>query len=134
MSIRDEILSKVLEVAAPKLGQIGHDALSALGTEKTTKGDPLTGMVLQIAAKWVRDEGPEAADDLMQKLIEALDKDVHALANIPGMDALALAQLADVYQSAEAKDIKQAKKWARKSGLILRQIGQTVAQALIGAL
>lgn len=132
MSIREEILSKVAEVAGEYLTEIGYDALSALAVEKSD--EPLVATVLNIAASWVHQHGAEAAEDLMDKLIDALDGDMTELSNLPDLDALTLAQLTEAYQAAEAKDKKTARKWARKIGAVLRQIGETAGQVLIGSL
>jgi len=130
--IKDQILAKIAEVAGPKIADITWEALMGLADEEDNIA---TKIVLTIAAEWTLQHGAESVEAMMDKLVEALDKgDLGGMSNLPDLDALTLAQLTEVYQQAEADDLKEAKEWAKKLGKILRQIGESLGKIALGAL
>ena len=133
MSIRNDLLEKISEVAAKRGADLTAEALYDLSIDKR-RDDPLVAMVLEIASGWVRSEGPELAAGLIDRLADALDGDLTDLHNIEQLDALALAQLVEVYQQAEADKIKAGKKWARKIAQVLHSFSRVIGPALIGVI
>jgi predicted nucleic-acid-binding protein len=135
MSIRNEIEEIIKAEASKRAPLMVASALEKLAIEKRSGGDALVANVIAITAVWVRKHGPEATEEMVDKLIDALDgNDPNAIHNLQDVDALALSMLVEAYQAAEADDLRKAKKWARKLGAVMREVAQIAGQALIGAL
>ena len=128
MPIRDQIVERIAQIASEKLPEIGGDALASLADEYRPK-EPLIALILDISAREVRTNGPEATTILLEKIVDAMNG-LDELPDLAGMDAAVLSQLVELYQAAEARDKQDAQKWIYRIVAVLKKLGSAALGVL----
>ena len=125
-----EAVGGVVAEEAPKLVA---DGLSKLAGEQE---DTLAASVLLLISGVVRTHGSTAIDNVAANVQALIDGDPMAVMRLKsqGADALALSQLVDQLQSAEADRKRAAGKLASHVGAALANIVRLVSKATIAAL
>lgn len=126
-------MAKVLQPQLPSLASTAMEALLAETKEQTE--DPLLVMCVEMAAGWVEKDGVEAAQSLIERLSASLAGDGEGIATLKdSMSATQLTELADVFQSAEARNRIVAQRTMQRLGSVIGEMARIAGRAFLVAL
>jgi hypothetical protein len=131
LDIDGVVLSTMAEILQPQLQTLGEKALDALAAEaRKTTDDPLALFAVDLAAGWVKEHGLDEAQARLADLVHGLQRS-DLSATLDRMDAAEATQLADLYQSAEAKSRRQTRESMRRLGAVLGNFGRYAGRAFL---
>lgn len=126
--VREELLAAIGNAVSETLPGAIADEIDELAGKRLADEAPLDAAVLSLVSSFVRDNGKEGIDDMVEWLDDTLSgKSKPPPADLP---AEQLTKIATLMQDAEAQQIRTAKRWARHTAVLLRQAMRFAAFAL----
>jgi len=126
--VREELLSAVGQAMSNTLPGAIADEIGDLAAKRGKAGALLDEAVLGLLSGFVRENGKEGIDDMVEWLDDTLSGE--SKPPPPGLPAAELTKIAALMQDAEAKQIRVAKRWSRHIAVILRQAMRYAAFAI----